>query len=436
MSTVAVAQRQVAGTTVYPDLLYPGENIITITNDDGIEKIRFRSTSNTRVTVPPISGCPRQVNITVHVDDATTNESLDLTFHNCNGEFASTALRAENWTIKREYTGRVEIGKDTCVECEIQTTDPKTVDSIVVNNPRFSVRMPSGGPPWRAVASEFHYFVCYRPSREENFRETIKLYIRRSQPNGGLTHYVIEKPINAVGVPPPPPPKPDPRPIDTLPPLVDPTTFRNIVMPTAEALGQGRFFAGNYEVVGWLAGYGITDRATFLVGTAAVPKFISNLLVVTVGAKYEALSLGPLKVAVGYQYGFSSTDSSDITVSAPYGVVSYGDKRNRISLAGGYSWKHHKTKSESFDRNAAILALGGDMTIGRAWKLAAETYMIESSGLAPVAVTARWFQEHYALDFGLAVDLGGGNDVRGTGTFSGEIKDLRIAPIVSFIWKW
>lgn len=435
---VAMGQRRVGATTIYPDTLYPGDNIITIRNDRGIDKIRYRATSNTAVTLSATEGCPKQVDIRVHVDEATTSESIDLTLYDCGGGFATHHISTENWTIRRENTGRVQVGRDTCVPCRIETSHPRTVDSIVVNDPRFWVKVPPGGPPWIAVGNDFRYEVCYRPAKVENVQETIRLYLRRGMPNGGLTHYVIEKPIIAAGVPPPPPPEPE-EPDTTgpaLPPLEDPTTFRNIVMPTAESLGKGRFFVGNYDLIGLLAGYGVTEEATLLFGAAAVPEFISRLLVVTIGGKYEFLNNGPLRAAVGFQYGFTSTEESDISLSAPYGVISYGDRRNRISLAAGYSWKDHKTAEGTFDRNAYIVAIGGDVTLSRGWKLVSEIYVIESSGILPLVATSRWFGDRYAFDAGLAIDLSGGNDVRGTGSLSGEVRNIRLGPVISFLWKW
>jgi hypothetical protein len=431
-----MAQWRSGNTTIYPEKLYPGENVVTITNERGIDKIRYRATPNTVVTIPSIPSCAGEVHIRVRVDDPTSNESVDLTLYDCDGSFVSHTLQSENWTIRKEYTGKVKVGGDTCLSCEINTTERKLVDSIVVDDPRFTVRMPRGSRPWTAEGDDFHYLICYRPTGAETVNEKIRLYVRRGQPNGGLTEYMIEKPIVGIGVIPPPPPTPKISSRDTLPPLVDPTTFRNIIMPTAESVGKGGYFLGNYDLVGMLAGYGLTDRLTILAGGAGVPASIAQLLVATAGVKYEAVREDGFNAAAGFQYGYSSTKESDISLLAPYAVLSLGDRARRVSLAAGYAWKKHSTPEGTYNRNAYILALGGDITVARAWKIAAETYVVESSGLAPVAVTARWFAEHYALDAGLAVNLNGFGGVRGTGSLSGEADKLPIAPILSFIWRW
>ena len=426
------------GTTFYPNILYPGENVVTLKNPKGIETVRVQASRNTVVRVPEIGGCPTTVDVRVWVENPTTDESVDFTVYNCEGRFMSTTIHAENWTIRHEDTGPVQVGRDTCLRCEVITSGTKIVDSIVVIGRRLSVRMPTPRGPWQSTeADPLSYRICYSATDVEEAEENVRLYVRRNQPNGGLTHYMIDKPISVHGVPVPPPP-PETRPrrpeLPLMPPLVDPTTFRNIVMPTAETLPKGRAFIGNYDVIGFLAGYGITDALTVMAGGAYVPDFISVLRVGTIGVKYNAFSAGDFLATAGFQYGLSSTEESDISVAAPYLLLSYGTRSNRVTLGAGYSWKHHTIPTGEFDRNAAVVAIGGDITLKRGWKLAAETYIIESSGLAPLAISSRWFNDHLAFDAGLAIDLSGGTDVSSTGSLSGEIKDLRIAPILSLIW--
>ncbi len=203
LTGAAHAQWRSGAMTIYPEKLYPGENVITVSSSKGIDKVRYRASRNAVVTVPASSPCATSIDIRVRVADPTTNESVDFTIYDCSGDFVTHTLPSENWTIRKEYTGRVEVGRDTCLLCEISTTEPKFVDSIVINDPRFTVRMPGGTRPWRAIGDDFHYTICYRPSGPETVNEKIRLYMRRGQPNGGLTTYTIDKPISAVGVDPP-----------------------------------------------------------------------------------------------------------------------------------------------------------------------------------------------------------------------------------------
>lgn len=436
--------------TIYPTKVYVGDNVITIKSAKGIESIRATPTRNVSVMVPTITGCPNQIDIRVRAATATESDNIDLLIRFCDGSFRTESLQRENWTIRHERTGPVEVGTDTCLRCEIVTPTGKIVDSIVVPDSRFRVEMPAGSGPWNALPStldrpSLNYTICFRPDGPALVEQKILLYIRRDQPNGGLTQYVIEKPVSAIGVD--PLPLPDPPVLSRrdsirlrdaqIPPAVDPTTFRTVLAPTAETLDRGDVFIGLYDIAGILAGYGLTDNLTVVAGGAFVPSFIQQVGVASIGAKGRFYRRNLLEAAAGAQVALSSSAESRISLAAPYAIVSYGDRANRISLGLGYSWKHHvQNDGLEFDRNAAIVTFGGDLTIGRGWKLAAETYFIESSGLAPLTMTARWFNEHLAVDLGFIIDLKGGSDIRSTGTLSGEIRDLRIVPLLSAIWRF
>lgn len=423
-----------------PPILYRGENLITIRSLNGIDRVSVSPTSG--IFVEPIGlirGCPTSVQLRIRVDVTTSGEGVGVTLFNCDGSLSSQRLPAENWTIRHEYTGRVEIGADTCLECFIESGEVRHLDSISVNHPNLRVEILEArrGERYRVNGGiRFRYNVCYRPVGPERGTDTIYLHFQRDYPSGGLSTYTIPKPISYEAVLPPPPPEVKKPPAPELPPLVDPTTFRNIVMPTAESPPKGKFFYGNYLVVGNLGAYGISDRFSLLGGGVFVPDFISRLYVGTLGAKYEFLRSGELRAALGGQIAFSSTKDSDIRTIAPYAVVSYGDHANRLSAALGYGMKRHVTPGETFDRNALTFVLGGNMTIARGWKLAAETYLIETSGVFPLVVTARKFSESFAFDFGLGVDLKKGSELFFTDGLTGEIDRLAIAPVLSAMWKF
>lgn len=426
-------------TEVYPPELYPGENVLTIKSPRGIENLRVLKTRNLRVEAPDgyIGGCPDSVNIRVFVDSATTMENLELTVFHCDGSISQSNIQNRDWRIRQEYTGRVDIGSDTCISCFVESSRLMFLDSIVVDHPGLRVEIPAlrSGHGKYIVRSgiRFPYQVCYSPEKVENAQSIIQLHFQRDYPAGGLNSYVIRKPIVMEAVEPPPPVvEKDPEPV--LPPLRDPTTFRNIVMPTAESPEKGEFFYGNFIIVGSLAGYGITDRVSLLGGGVFVPDFIGPLYLGTFGLKYEAFRSDLFRAAIGIQIAQSATEDSDIRTIAPYAVGSYGNDEHRLSAALGYGLKRHVTPIEEFDRNALTFALGGNTTISRGWKLAAETYIIETSGIAPLLFSARKFTDNFAFDFGLGIDLVGGSEIIFTDGLSGEITQLAIAPFISGMW--
>ena len=425
---------------VDPPVLYNGENVITIRSSQGIERIAPSPTRNVRVetSLGFLRGCPNSVVVRAFVASPSTDETLNLTVYLCDGSIKIANIQNRKWTIRHEYTGKVELGADTCIDCFIESTVGMFLDSISVSASGLRVEIPAlraGHGKYQVRGGKrFPYQVCYRPEREERLTDTILLHFQRDFPGGGLESYVIQKPITLEAVLPPPPPEPEKIAKPALPALRDPTTFRNIVMPTAESPAKGSLFYGNFIVVGSVGGYGLSDRVSLLGGGVFVPGFIGPLYVGTLGLKYEFFRTDNFRAAAGGQVAFSSTEDSDIRTIAPYVVSSYGNAEHRLTAVLGYGLKRHVTSLETFDRNALTFAIGGNTTVTRGWKLAAETYIIETSGIAPLLISARSFNNSFAFDFGLGIDLVGGSEIIFTNGLSGEIEHLAIAPFLSAMW--
>jgi hypothetical protein len=361
------------------------------------------------------------------------------------------------------------------------------VDSIASPSADFRIRYTDGRPPLRLRGGGFYeYDVCYTTSKLGRVKMPILVYLKRRYPAGGHTNFIVADTafVNVVspGTPPPPspplattrrrtrpptselvatppmiilpPPKDTVRVIPKVAPsvaratpivldtllarpstagepyeiaareeLADPTTHRAILMPTARPVDSGKIFVSNYDLVGWMAGYGLTDRLTLLAGVMYLPRFISYNVVATAGGRYELYRAGVVRGAVGMQANYSRSDASTIVLFSPYGVVSVGDDDRRVSMALGYTLRHHTpAQGEPFDRRAAVLAIGGDYRIGHNWKVAAEGYLLESAGTQPLAVTLRYFTDRFAIDAGL-----------GLGATNGMVK---VAPVVAGTWVW
>lgn len=213
------------------------------------------------------------------------------------------------------------------------------------------------------------------------------------------------------------------------PPLTDPTTHRIVLLPTARSIDEGRIAVSNYEVAGWLVGYGATDRLTLLAGGAYIPSFIDRNIVVTAGGRYEIVREDYTRVAVGVQGSYSRSNASEILVGSPYMTASIGDDDQRGTLAVGYSWRHHApldTIVAPFNREALAVGIGGDYRIGYHWKIAAEAMYIEESSYQPIDIVVRYFGRNFAIDAGIGMDLG----------LDGERGDEGIVPVLSATWVW
>lgn len=436
-----------AQTTVYPTELYRGQNVLTFSNPGGIERIEISTTRY--IIADPSTGilpdCPDTVNVDVVARSVTNNDELEATVYGCDGSVQRIPVIVERWTILQEFTGSIELGSDTCLQARIESHSfpPRILDSITTTSTDFTVELMTPdsilhepGPDGYVVepGEPFFYRICYRPTRLGYGTDTILLHFERGRPNGGYTTYTIAKAISWVGVEPPPERRPKEPEVSMEDRPVDPTSFRNILLPTARSLEKGEWFYGNYLIAGHLGGYGVTDRLTVLAGGSFVPDFIARFYLGTIGVKYEVVRQDLFSLAAGAQVAFSSVTDSDIRTIAPYGMASYGDEHRRVTLSAGYGFKRHMTPLEEFDRNAFVFGIGGNMEVGSGWKIAAELATIESSGILPLLITGRRFSNTWAIDFGLGINLAGEAGVSFNDALSGEIENLNIVPFISGMW--
>ncbi len=352
----------------------------------------------------------------------------------------------------------------------------------------------NGAPPTRVPSSgSYLYDVCFKATRPGKIKMPILVYVRRRFPAGGQTTFIVADTafVNVAAPPRPtprpaprptprpaprptprpaprptprpaprpvePPPKPtpdvlvaDPRstpfeiapvtpdtswpvelPVPTEPlPLTDPTTHRVVILPSARSIEEGRIAVSNYEIAGWLVGYGASDRLTLLAGGAYIPSFIDRSVVATAGGRYEMFRDGYARVALGAHGAWTRSDASEILVAAPYVTASIGDDDQRGTVAIGYSWRHHTsfdTTIAPFNREALAIGIGGDYRIGYHWKIAAEAMYIEEANYQPAVIALRYFGRAFAIDAGLGTDLGlDGKRIEGVG----------IVPVLTGTWVW
>jgi hypothetical protein len=506
---IAAWGRMAAQVSVYPPVLYPGINVITITAESGLSNIDasidggrwghlVTGYENSRlriISAPTFVQCGKKATFMVLVKTPRVNVSIELQVRDCDGDSRGFDIDlSESWVIDRQDFGTVNTGTTDCEVFSVRSSGALAIilDSVVSPSPRFPISYLMQRPPVRINAgASYRYNVCFSATAPGVYKMPILTYIRRKYPAGGFTNFIVADTayVTVVGspiiaavptppkprptgprvlvAPPPqiiiprPPPKPDtPRvippvlaararsvPVVPEPPeparraaseplpgipipgeLTDPTSHRVVLMPTARSVDSGRFFLSNYELGGFLAGYGATDRLTLLGGFAYVPSFINYNLVGTLGGRYEMFREGIIRAALGAQGSYSRSDVSSIVLLSPYAVVSVGDDDRRGSVAVSYAWRHHTpldTTVIPFDRSAVVVALGGDYRIANHWKLAGELYVIGDANVQPVVLAARYFTKRFAIDGGLGLDLGMGN---------GE--GVKLGPVVTATWVW
>lgn len=430
----AVLYAQAGRFSVEPTVVYPGNNVITIDAPAGLDGIRVLGRSaNATVEGDGDLECERRHTLRVFVESAHLPVEVLLELRDCRGNAEMRRLSINTtWTLETKRIGPVRAGSTPCAMFQIRPDDGSEVlDSVTVGDARVSLRFFTDLPYRIPPGITYQYQVCFDAAEPGTYRFPIVTWMRRQYPSAGLTNYpVADTAIFVVA----PPLEPEP----TV--AADPTTFRSVAVPNAVIPPKGRFVLGIYDVFGVVAAYSVSDYL-MLLGGGAVP--LPDDWGGVRGQMYGAASIGAkaglalaerFDVAVGYQYAKSIYDEevtpgeleSEITVSAPWASISYGDDDSRASLTIGYAFKHHVKPLIEFDEDAVILAAGGDYRFANHWKVAGEVAYMQTLGVVPIVATARYFTDTYAIDAGIGF--------AGITVGDGESPAIPILPVLSAVF--
>jgi|GEM_PF-1077859 len=442
------------------------------------------------ISGPSFKQCARTATFTIFVP--TMNDPVNLVIRtiDCDNNSETFSLDLENlWNVYREDFGTVTVGATACHTFRVQATGGTfAIDSLGSPSPDFRIRYTGRRPPLSIPTSGIYtYEVCFTATKPGRIRMPIYVFLRRRFPAGGHSTFVVadtayvnvipsptarrapaparprtyvaqppaiiipkapvvEPPrvipdvsptaLRPVDMAPAPPERPaiasrgEPEPVFSHELLTDPTPHRVVLMPTARPIDSGRIFVSNYELAGWLAGYGVNDRLSLLGGIVYVPRFIRYSLLATAGGRYEVYNEGAVRGALGTQAAFSRTDLSSIVLLSPYAVASVGDDDMRASATLGYTWRRHFPRKEDaapFNKQAVVLGFGGDYRIGHHWKVAAEAFVLQEADYQPLIMTIRYFDRSFAIDLGLGVDV-----VAVDGSAAGP----PAVPVITGTWVW
>ncbi|MCE7936041.1 MAG: hypothetical protein DYG96_15825 [Chlorobi bacterium CHB2] len=503
---LGTATQSAAQISIYPTVLYAGLNSLTIRAPRGVMKVERRQSGvwgpfvtgqesrDLRIITSPIfARCATSAQFITQVKTISRTVSLHLRVTDCSGETEEFVISTEyEWRISREDFGKVKPGEVACHEFHVITENHAfVVDSIVSPSPLFTIKFLQRKPPVKLPENfTYRYQVCFKSNRPGGHKVPMLVYLRRDQPSGGFSNYIVADTayVSVVGPPPSPPtpprprpvpprprprPRPRPQPVPVKPPdtpavrlalatpapqlqqpaplaiaehhdhiaapqpmaatappeiIIDPAAHRLILGPTGRSVEEGEGFLANYDGAGWLAGYAPVDRLTLLAGALYVPSFINYSLTASAGGRYEVVRAGAVRAAVGVQGHYSESEISTIVAASPYASVSIGDDDSRATLSGAYSWRHHSPTYEApFDRSAFIVGGGMDRRIGRHWKAIVEAYWLQDSDYLPLGFALRWFNNRFAVDLGLNLNLP---------TWNNPNANIIPAPVISGTWAW
>jgi hypothetical protein len=425
--------------TIYPDSLFSSDNEITITAPNGIKNVTVTATGKiTRVEGDGPGSCEKERKLKVFVNTASEAVRLNIVVIDCKNKRKTFALPLHTvWNLDLNNLGQVEVGTTVCHDFFIRSSGTgEWLDNITVPDPHLSLKLPTSLPVFLPGGETYTYQVCFKADEPGVYVFPSITWMRRSQPSAGMTSYpVSDTGMIEVILPPPPPDTVIPQRLDTVrrdtirrdpppvrePEISDPTIFRSVGVPNAVIPKKGKLYVGSYDLLGLTAGYSLDDRLMLIVGGAIpTPDDWAGIHSEIFGAWSIGVKLGLqldslVHLAVGYQYGTSIYDKaitpereSEITLSAPYIVGSYGDDDSRVSLTLGHAFKNHRTfyppyrNFSEFKRNAWLGALGGDYRFARHWKVAGEVAYMQTAGVLPVIATVRYFSRTWAVDVGVA----------------------------------
>lgn len=448
-----LSQEMFGQVSVYPTELYSGENVVTFKVPGGIRSIRTEFDSLTAGMtefhgiggIGDLGGCPDSQQVQIRVNTASMNLSkLDFVITDCNGREHRTRLTNRTWRLDEVFFPDTEIGDTICRPFQISlsggvviggvpletATAQEYLDSVSVPIPQAHIRYSFPPPLKLQPNSVYRYTVCFTADREGVYRFPVQTWIRRRQPAGGYTNYIVAD-TGVIRVFPKRPGidvttyRLDTIGSDNPTPVTDPTTFRTVAIPNAVIPPRGRWFVGNYDLLGFTGGYSVADELMIFAGGA--PPLPDDWLGVNgdlfwaAGAGVKVgTSFGKFNIAGGYAFAMSTLDKeftpdetdSRITLNIPYAALSYGTDDSRVSITGGAAFKHHSTwvlndvnfgdYRVKYDTTAYFGALGADYRFAKHWKVAGEFMTMQTLDLAPLLVTARYFTNTFAIDAGMA----------------------------------
>ncbi len=226
------ATRASAQISVYPPVLYSGNNVLTINASKGLRSVsgylggRWTplhtglSAPYVKVTSAPMfASCAKRVNMSVYIMLTRPARLFKLRVEDCGGDIKYFDFAdSEEWNVYREQFGNVMVGATACHTFRVDARGTTvTIDSVSSPSPLFQIRYPYGRPPLRvSVSGSFLYDVCFKPLKPGFTKVPIHVYLRRKYPAGGYTNFIVADTayVNVVPRPgtSPTPPRPQPRP--------------------------------------------------------------------------------------------------------------------------------------------------------------------------------------------------------------------------------
>ena len=177
----------------------------------------------------------------------------------------------------------------------------------------------------------------------------------------------------------------------------DPNTTRLFFAPTGRALKKGQGYFSAYEIFFPFVAIGITDYFTLAGGMSLFPGASTQL--VYLAPKITPIQQENYDVSAGVLYLKIPEESDGAGIA--YGVGTFGSEKSSLTVGLGYGF------SGGDFADKPVLALGGDLRVGRYTKLISENWIFVGGDVHLLSGGIRFFGENLAADFALIFPLTG-----------------------------
>lgn len=144
----------------------------------------------------------------------------------------------------------------------------------------------------------------------------------------------------------------------------DSASNRLIIMPTGFPMDQGEFQIADQEIIAVTGSYGINSWLSVW-GGISVPGALFSLRVSIQVGQSTGMSAGSFVGASWFDLGLGP-------LVLPYGVVSFGEDDNNITIGSGFMM----TFNEGFDIPGAVFAVGGKRTLTATTAIVTENWVV------------------------------------------------------------
>jgi hypothetical protein len=176
----------------------------------------------------------------------------------------------------------------------------------------------------------------------------------------------------------------------------DPNQSRLFVAPTAQPIGNGKFYFSDYMVFFPSFAVGLGDVISFGAGSTLFPGvqyqfYYLNLKITFINSTF---SENNLCFAAGGMYGNITASNNSGGGGLIYGLATYSRS------VFGFTFGIFNPVSANSSGNAVLL-FGGDVRLSNSVKIISENYLSTSDNTGIYSLGVRFFGENLSADFGL-----------------------------------